>query len=254
MKAVPERYRLMVLLAAMASLRFGEITALQRQDIDLDTASVRVRQQYLEVRGEGLALGPPKSRAGVRTVAIPIALVTLLRAHLDEHCASEPDALLFSLVSGLPIRRSSFNKLTTWRAAVASIGVPNLHFHDLRHTGNMLAAGSRATTKDLMARMGHDSMEAALIYQHASREADLSIAAHLDKQLEGLDPANKKKRKAKKKDGKATKAKAMQTLNGRPGELAASPGIDGRRRAEHVEGADDPDGDDGAAGVPARVS
>jgi integrase len=249
MKAVPERYRLMVLLAAMASLRFGEITALQRQDVDLDAATIRVRQQYLEVRGEGLTLGPPKSRAGVRTVAIPIALVTLLRAHLDEHCASAPDALLFSLESGLPIRRSSFNKLTTWRTAVASIGVPDLHFHDLRHTGNMLAAGSKVTTKDLMARMGHDSMQAALIYQHASREADLSIAAHLNKQLEGLDPAKKKKPKTKKKDSKATKAKAMRNLNGVAGELEASPGIDGRSGLDQVGGTDDQDGGEGTAGV-----
>ncbi len=44
----------------------------------------------------------------------------------------------------------------------------------------MLAAGSKVSTRDLMARMGHDSMAAALIYQHASREADQSIAAHLD--------------------------------------------------------------------------
>lgn len=161
---------------------------------------------------------------------------------------------MVSLESGLPIRRSSFNKLTNWRAAVASIGVPNLHFHDLRHTGNMLAAGSKVTTKDLMARMGHDSMQAALIYQHASREADVSIAAHLNKQLEGLNPTKKKKSKTKMKDGKATKAKAIQTLNGRLGELEASPGIDGRFGPRGVAGTDDEDGEDGAAGVPARVS
>lgn len=39
----------------------------------------------------------------------------------------------------------------------------------------MLAAGSKVSTRDLMARMGHDSMTAALICQHASREADKSI-------------------------------------------------------------------------------
>jgi integrase len=112
MKAVPERYRLMVLRAAMASLRFGEITALQRHDGDLDTATMRIWRQYLEVRGEGLTLGAPKSRAGFRVIAIPVALVTLLRVHLEEHCGSAPDALLFSL-AGLPIRRSRFNKLMT---------------------------------------------------------------------------------------------------------------------------------------------
>lgn len=191
MQTMPDRYRVTVLLTAMASLRFGEITALQRQDVDLDAATVRVRQQYLEVGGEGLTLGPPKSRASIRTVSIPAALVTLLREHLELYCGSAPDALVFSLESGLPIRRSSFNKLTAWRKLTAKIGVPDLHFHDLRHTGNMLAAASKVTTKDLMARMGHDSMQAAITYQHASREADESIAAHMNAQLEGLTSGGK---------------------------------------------------------------
>ena len=67
-----------------------------------------------------------------------------------------------------------------WTEIVAKVGAPGLHFHDLRHTGNVLAAGSLGSTRDLMARMGHDSMSAALIYQHASRTADRAIAGHLD--------------------------------------------------------------------------
>lgn len=62
--------------------------------------------------------------------------------------------------------------------------MPGLHFHDLRHTGNVLAAASKVSTCDLMNRMGHDSMQAALIYQHASSEADRAIADHLQQQLD----------------------------------------------------------------------
>jgi hypothetical protein len=51
-----------------------------------------------------------------------------------------------------------------------------VHFHDLRHTGNHLAAGSGATTRELVHRMGHGSMRAALIYQHATNARDRSIA------------------------------------------------------------------------------
>jgi integrase len=53
------------------------------------------------------------------------------------------------------------------------------HNHDLRHTGNTLAATTEASTKELMARMGHASMRAALIYQHATAERDQGIAAAL---------------------------------------------------------------------------
>src|SRR3978361_1631500 len=59
----------------------------------------------------------------------------------------------------------------------AGAGLPaGFHFHDLRHTGNQLAANSGATTRELMHRMGHGSMRAALIYQHATTDRDRSIA------------------------------------------------------------------------------
>lgn len=55
-----------------------------------------------------------------------------------------------------------------------------LYFHDLRHAGNHFAAGSGAGLKDLMARMGHDSERAALIYQHQARGADKRITDAID--------------------------------------------------------------------------
>jgi integrase len=68
---------------------------------------------------------------------------------------------------------------------VAEVGLAGLHFHDLRHTGNTLAAMSGVSTRDLMARMGHDSVRAAIIYQHATTEADARIAAALTVALAG---------------------------------------------------------------------
>jgi integrase len=57
--------------------------------------------------------------------------------------------------------------------------VPDAHFHDLRHTGGTLAATTGATIKELMARLGHSSPRAALIYQHATKKGDKLIAAAL---------------------------------------------------------------------------
>ena len=61
--------------------------------------------------------------------------------------------------------------------------MPTLHLHDLRHTGNTLAAQSGASLRDLMTRMGHDSPAAALIYQHGSRASEEAIAAAVDARL-----------------------------------------------------------------------
>jgi integrase len=58
-----------------------------------------------------------------------------------------------------------------------------VHFHDLRHTGGTLAAATGASLKELMARLGHSSTRAALIYLHATRERDQAIAAGMGKLL-----------------------------------------------------------------------
>ena len=50
-----------------------------------------------------------------------------------------------------------------------------MHFHDLRHVGGTLAAATGASLKELMARLGHSSTRAALMYQHASRDRDQAI-------------------------------------------------------------------------------
>ena len=54
--------------------------------------------------------------------------------------------------------------------------MPGLHFHDL---GGTLAAATGASLKELMARLGHSSTRAAMIYQHATRDRDQAIARAL---------------------------------------------------------------------------
>jgi integrase len=188
---MPARQRMLVIVATFASLRYGEVTALERRDIDLERGTVRVRQAFTEVRGKGMVLGPPKSRAGIRTVSIPSAILPELEEHMTKYTAPNRDALVFTGPKGAAIRRSNFNPLVDWRKAVATAGAEGMHFHDLRHTGNTLAAPSANTTKDLMARMGHDSMNAAIIYQHATAQADKAIAEGLDARLRAARPTAK---------------------------------------------------------------
>jgi integrase len=70
--------------------------------------------------------------------------------------------------------------MSAWPHAVESLGLPGLHFHDLRHTGNHFAARGGAGLRDLMARMGHDSERAAMIYQHEAQGADKAITTAID--------------------------------------------------------------------------
>jgi integrase len=184
-----DRFRALVLLAAFASLRWGEVTALKRRDIDIVAGTVRVRFAYTEQDNGKMLLGPPKSRAGRRTVNIPASVLPDIKAHLEKHTKRNDDALVFTGIKGGPLRRSGFNTLTRWVDVVRTMGAPGLHFHDLRHTGNTLAADMGVSLRNLMARMGHDNERAALIYQHASNKADRKVAEGLDALVKEARPA-----------------------------------------------------------------
>ncbi len=173
------RFRALILLTAFATLRWGEVTALRRRDLAADARWVRVSVAHTEVPGRGIVVGPPKSRAGVRTVTIPAAIRGEIVKHLMTYVDPEPDALVFTGPKGAALRRGNFNTLVRWVETVAELGMAGLHFHDLRHTGNVLAARMGVSTRDLMARMGHDDMRAALIYQRESSETDRRIAEGL---------------------------------------------------------------------------
>jgi len=128
-----------------------------------------------------MQIGPTKSVAGSRTVRIPELLSRELRRHLAEFVWAEADALIFTGEKGAVLRRSNFRRAVGWATVVAKAGLPDgFHFHDLRRTGNHLAASSGASTRELMHRMGHGSMRAALIYQHATNERDRQIAERLN--------------------------------------------------------------------------
>jgi integrase len=179
------RFYALVLLTTFASLRWGEATALRRNDLDLDARTVRIRAAYVERSTGEMLLGQPKSKASRRIVGIPAAIIPDLTAHLAIYVRDEPGELVFPGARGGPIRRGNFNKLSGWPWVVASMGMPGLHFHDLRHTGNQFAANSGAGLRDLMARMGHDSERAAMIYQHLARGADQAITSAIDTHVEG---------------------------------------------------------------------
>ncbi len=179
------RFRAMVLLTTFASLRWGEVTALTRSDLDLNAGTVRIRAAFTQRRSNGSAvvLGPPKSRAGRRIVGVPQAIIPALQEHVAKFVGPEPGALVFCGPSGAPLRRSNFGKASGWPHAVRSIGAEGLHFHDLRHSGNTFAAAGGAGIKDLMARMGHDSERAALIISslgNQARGADKIITDSID--------------------------------------------------------------------------
>jgi integrase len=175
--AMPPKYRAMTLLASWCALRFGELAELRRGDIDLRHGVVHVRRAVVRVAG-GYVVDRPKSDAGVRDVAIPPHLTPVLKDHLAWYVAPGKDSLLFPAADGV----SHLAVSTLYRVfypARLKAGRSDLRWHDLRHTGAVLAASTGATLAELMGRLGHSTPGAALRYQHAAEGRDAQIAKAL---------------------------------------------------------------------------
>lgn len=69
------------------------------------------------------------------------------------------------------------------------IGMNGFRFHDLRHTGQTMAAATGATLADRMQRMGHSTVAASLRYQHTVSGRDEEIASALSVLAEHGDAA-----------------------------------------------------------------
>jgi integrase len=174
--AMPDRYRVLVLMAAWTGARMGELAALRRRDLDLDQQTVRIAERVYRV-GKVLDWDSPKSKAGNRTVSLPPHLVPPLADHLAEFTGPDEDDLVFTTSGGKPLENSNITPM--WARARRTVGREDLRFHDLRHTGQTLAAIAGATEAELMHRMGHSTTSASRVYLHSTAEHGRAVASAL---------------------------------------------------------------------------
>jgi integrase len=131
-QAIHPRFRALVLVAAYAGLRWGELVGLRAKRVDLLHQRITVAEQVTEIDGH-FTWGPPKTEAGRRTVTLPVVAAAALAEHLATYSQHGPDGLVFTSTEGGLLRRSNFNR-RVWRPATRAAGLEGLRFHDLRHT------------------------------------------------------------------------------------------------------------------------
>ena len=179
---MPDRYKLMVLLAGWCGLRFGELTELRGHDIDTKRGVIKLRRAVVWVNSQAVVT-TPKSAAGSRDVTIPPHLLPAVREHLLRHGVGR-DGLLFPSTHNPDVHMRTSTLARVFYPAREFAGRPDLRFHDLRHTGAVLAASTGATLAELMARLGHTTPGVAMRYQHAAKGRDQQIAEALSKLAE----------------------------------------------------------------------
>jgi len=182
-ETMPERLRLLIVLAAFVGLREGELLELRRSDIDGVTGRINVtRKVDKDVTPAtkdacpecGRVISAPKTASGVRTVHVPPPFLPMLQKHLLEHTAPGPAGLLFA--GDRTDHMSVRYLMDRYRPAREAAGRPDLTIHHLRHTALTIAGQHGATAAELQARAGHASQAAMAIYQHATLDRDKSLA------------------------------------------------------------------------------
>lgn len=179
--AMPARYRAAVWVAALTSVRSGELFALRRKDYHAKDRTLRI-ERSVELEAASDDFGKVKHSSSLRTVVVPKVAAEALEAHLAIHTGTEPDALIFTTGTGGIVYPDRISK--HWSKARREAGRDDLHWHDLRHTGQSLAAAAGAGLKELQSRAGHSTTSAAVRYMHLVQDADRRVADALDDLVE----------------------------------------------------------------------
>ena len=157
--AVPDKYRALVLTAATTGLRAGELYALRRRDVDLNTGKLTVARALKAVGGgDPPVFGPPKTGRW-RTLTVPTDLRPVLAKQLLG-CGGGEEALVFANHAGEPICHTAFVRNHFRPAVLAALpaGKRRLRWHDLRHTCASLLIAQGYPADAIKAYLGHASI------------------------------------------------------------------------------------------------
>lgn len=180
-------------LGGYSSLRWSELVALKRDDVDAEAQTVRVDERLVEIGGGGSwSWGKPKTARSARTVDLPAVAMRPLLEHLLRfpplRGTEDPDleGLVFYTEDETPVRRHVFRRV--WHRACEAAGVPPIRLEWLRHTGASLAYAASRDLKAVAALLGHTSTRMVdtryvELYEEAGRDLAEAIDALARKRL-----------------------------------------------------------------------
>ena len=182
------RLRAPAMVALFTGMRLGEILALRWNRVDLDGKVIQVREALEHTKAHGTRIKPPKSAAGHRNVTIPDILVDALREYrkvtLEQRIQLgvgrlPDDALLFASVEGDPL--SSNAQSAAWADFAASIGMPEITFHALRHSHASMLIDKGVDIVTISTRLGHAKPDITLrVYARLFQKDDSKAAAAIN--------------------------------------------------------------------------
>ena len=185
-----DRLAALYVLAVTTGLRQGELLGLKWDDVDLEGGTLRVRRTLTTAKG-GLQLTAPKTKGSRRTVKLTQKAVQALRSHLERQLGEidragslwRENGLIFASESGDPLDRRN---VTTHRfkPLLRQAGLPQIRFHDLRHTCATLLLTKNVNPKIVSEMLGHASIAITLdTYSHVLPNMQDSAAKAMEDAL-----------------------------------------------------------------------
>jgi len=160
-------------LAITAGLRRGELLGLRWDDADLDRGTLRVGRALVREGGRQV-VGETKSKRGRRQVNLTPRTVAALKAHRREQLEQrvklgnfyEDHGLIFPSAKGTPLNPENLVK-RSFKPLLKRAGLPEIRFHDLRHTCATLLLGRGVHPKIVQELLGHATIAMTLdTYSH----------------------------------------------------------------------------------------
>jgi len=181
-----DRFEVLFWLAVTTGLRQGELLGLKWSDVDWTNRRLRIQRQLQRLRG-GLAFSEPKSAAGRRVIALGIATIEKLQKHQHLQVGEIQTAgkfwkendMIFPSSTGTPMDPS--NLYHNFKRLLKEAGLPDVRFHDLRHTAATLMLQQGIHPKVVQERLGHSDISMTLnTYSHVLPVMQDEAAEKLD--------------------------------------------------------------------------
>ena len=174
-------------LALTTGMRQSEILGLKWIDIDWQNQTLRIERQLVRPKGSEVIFAPPKTKFGKRTVKIGEKSISILRNHdirqNQERIISGDrwidKGLLFTTRIGTPIHAR--NLIRYFKKLLNEAGLPEIRFHDLRHTAASIMLNNGIPVIVVSRRLGHSKPSITLdVYGHLIPSMDEYAAQRMD--------------------------------------------------------------------------